>query len=125
MPVKSPDDLLKYIPPLGKGVISHFAPDIVRGFIIKVFKERKVDVVVATKWVREDKSLWQAIGPEYRGRVKHIIKSNISSTSWFTSEWAINSLKGELPVLASLFLGWDEARLWLDRQVEEIKRELA
>jgi len=116
-------DILKYGGVLGKGVVATFAPSILKGALVELFRVRKVDVKKATKWVLANNSLWDSLEPEHKRQFKQLT-SKLGDTSWMTTEWAIDSLREEYPALASLFLGWTKGRNWLARQVEIIKTEL-
>lgn len=108
---------------LGKGLISQFAPNILRGMIIELFKAERLDVGKTTDWVLENKSLWDSIGQERRDQFKRL-SQKIGDISWLNADWAIKALKDDFPAVASLFLGWKKGRNWLERQVETIKKEM-
>lgn len=106
--------------PVGKGLASQFLPSIMKGLLVEYLG--KVDISVIIDYVEKDTRLLSLMPEQSIERAKATIndltKGNIS---WFTSEWTINAIRKDLPKVASLFLGWDKARNWLDRQVKDIK----
>jgi hypothetical protein len=49
----------------------------------------------------------------------------VDEADWLTSEYFIDSIREEHPALASLFLGWPDARTWLDIQTENLRQRFA
>lgn len=115
--------LRKYMPGITQGLIDFFAPGVAQGALVEILKHSKVTVEVINEWVQGNRSLWKQIRPEDRANLKEMA-GRVSNVSWISSEWAINAVRQEMPAIASLFLGWPKARRWLDRQIEELKREL-
>jgi hypothetical protein len=115
--------LQKYGPGMLHGLVAQFAPGIARGALVELLKHQKVNTKIVTEWVQKDRSLWAQIGPDDRESLKKLV-AKVNDVSWITSDWAINAVRKDLPAIASLFLGWKKARNWLDRQIEELKREL-
>ena len=99
------------------------APQILKGSIVEMMKIKRVDVKKASEWVQTDKRLWDIIELNQR---KALLKlgEHVKNLDWITKEWVIEALKGELPALASLFLGWKKGNNWLGRQVEIIRGEI-
>lgn len=108
---------------LGKGVVATFAPAVVKGALVELFRIRKVDVKKATEWVLANKSLWDSFEPERKRQFKRLA-DKVGDVNWMSVDWAIDALRGDFPAVASLFLGWRKGRNWLARQMEEIKEEL-
>lgn len=107
---------------LGRGVATPFAPAIMGGTLVSLFKRWKLDVEKTTVWVLENKSLWDHMGEERQQQMKKLVQK-VGSLDWMNAEWAIKSLKAEFPAVASLFLGWPKAYNWLERQLEMIKKQ--
>jgi len=116
-------DVLKYGQFLGKGVVATFAPNILKGALVELFRVRKVDVNKATEWVLANNSLWDSLEPERKRQFKQLA-TKLGDVSWMSVDWAIGALKDDFPALASLFLGWKKGNNWLARQIEIIKKEL-
>ncbi len=116
-------NILKYSRVLGKGVAATFGPSIMKGALVELFKRRGVDVKKATLWIETNKSLWDSFDPERKRQFRHLA-AKVGDMSWFTTDWAIDSLREEYPAVASLFLGWKKGANWLARQIEIIKQEL-
>lgn len=116
-------DIRKLGPLLGKGLVAEFAPDILRGALIELFRSKKVSVAKATEWVEQNISLWESLNPEHHGQLKRLTQK-LGNLDFLTTEWAIDSLRSDFPSLASLFLGWRKAHNWLERQLDEIKRRV-
>ena len=107
---------------LTKGLTSQFAPGILRGALVSLFRGLKLDVEKTTTWVVENRSLWGSMGEEHQGQVK-LMAQKVGSLDWLDAEWAIKALKDDFPAVASLFLGWPKAKNWLSRQLEDIKKK--
>lgn len=116
-------DLKKYSGVLGKGVVATFAPSILKGVLVELFRIRKVNVKLAIEWVLADYNLWESLEPERKNQFKQLA-NKVGDVSWMTLAWAIDALKDDFPAVASLFLGWKKGKNWLARQIEEIKKEL-
>lgn len=116
-------DLKKLAPLLGRGIVSNFSPDIIKGMLIELFRSKKVSVAEATKWVEGNISLWGSLKPEHQSQLIRMVQK-VGDISWVNADWAIKSLKDDFPTLASLFLGWRKAHNWLERQLDEIKTQV-
>ena len=108
---------------LGKGLLSQFVPQIVKGYLVEFFRSNKVDIDLLTNWIQNDVSLWSKVGPEDQLKVKQLV-SKVGNVSWFTADWLIVNLRQDLPTLCSLFLGWEDAHTWLENQFKEIKDQV-
>lgn len=113
-----------------RGIINVSAPSIVKGFLVEILhqdgfykgRKRKIDVKLLTELVNENAGLWDLFPPQLCIKTKNVM-AQVDNKDWFTAVWVIEAIKGDHPVLASLFLGWRKAFNWLERQIEEIKRE--
>lgn len=114
----------KYGRMLGKGIIIEMVPGIAKGVLVEILKKYGASVKGTTQWVQDDVSLWDIIGPKYQFQLQNL-GDKIGNLNWLTSDWIIDTLRHDLPGIASLFLGWSEAREWLDRQIEIIKGKIA
>ncbi len=108
---------------LSKGLISQFAPDIMQGTLVSLFRGWKLDVDKTTAWVLENRSLWDSMSHEHQEQFKRM-GSKIGDISWLNADWVIKALKDDFPGVASLFLGWPKAKNWLGRQLEVIKTHI-
>jgi len=122
-PIKLPDSFKKFGGILGKGLTAQFAQALVKGALVELLKGRKVDVEKATIWIESNTSLWDTLGPHGQEQLRRAAKL-IGNVEWLTTAFVIDSLRKELPSVASLFLGWLRARHWLERQVKQIKEEI-
>ena len=115
-----PETLKKYGGILGKGAIINVTPAIAQGALIELLKKENVGTV--TEWVQSNRSLWDSLGIQNQERLHRLTK--MGNIDWLTAEWAIDSIRKDLPAITSLFLGWKKAHNWLERQVVIIKSEL-
>lgn len=118
-----PKTLKQYGNILFKGGLIKVAPGIAGGMLVKLFKIQKVDKDKAINWVENNTSLWSQLEPNHQAMLKDLA-NRAGNIDWFDADWVISSLKGDLPAVASLFLGWKKANNWLKRQVEIIKKEV-
>lgn len=117
------DQLIKYRAILEKGLLASFTPSIFKGILLEAISERDVKITTVMEWVEGDKSLWNLLSDDVKSMaVKY--GSRVGNLDWLTSSWVIDGLKKEHPGLASLFMGWEEASSWLERQIQEIKAEM-
>ena len=114
--------LSKYTGLAGKGITKTFLPLVMKGALVKFFKDRNVGIEKATDWVNTNKSIWEALSPEQRAQFKHLA-AKLGAMDFLTTDWLIDALKSDCPLLASLFLGWKKGYNWLTRQIEIIKKE--
>jgi len=119
----SPFDFRKVGNLLERGIVSEFAPTILKGALIELFQAKKLNVETITRYVQEDVSLWGSIEPRYQQQVKRQA-GRLGRIDWFTAGWLVESLRGDMPGVCSLFLGWEEAMTWLEKQILEIKGNL-
>ena len=106
---------------IGKGILPEFAPSIAKGALVETLLAEKTDVKKLTRWVQENRSLWEEI--KYRESLK-ALATQVGDINWLTTEFVIDAIREDLPALASLFLGWKKSRSWLDRQVKIIRKEI-
>lgn len=102
------------------GLMETEVPGILQGMFIRYLHD--ISTSEAIDWINDNRRLWDMIGTEHREQIK-TYAPKIKDWSWLTTEYLINSLSGDCPALASLFLGWPKARHWLNRQIEDMKRE--
>lgn len=103
---------------LGRGVVIHYAPMILKGAMKEYLGKVPFKEMVAQ--VKENKSLWAQLPPQYQTSFKNV-GSKLGDLEWLTPEWVIEAARTSAPSLASLFIGWPEGQEWLLRQTEEIK----
>lgn len=119
----SPIGVLELLKIFGKGLTIKMAPGIAKGALVGVLKQKEVDVKIATKWVEDNIRLWDVIEPRYQESLRRLVQ-RVGNAEWLTLDWAIDSMRYDLPSLASLFIGWKKANNWLGRQVEIIRKEI-
>jgi len=112
--------MLKHGRWLFKGVMAEYAPGFIKGALIELLAD--VTVQEVAKWVQENYILLDRLPDKYRAQLDEF---NMGDLSWLTSEWCIEAIAKKKPELASLFLGWDEGRDWLERQGEIIREEFS
>lgn len=108
---------------LGKGIVSEFAPEILQGVLLGMFRAEKLDIKKTTIWVENNTSLWDNIGQKHQEQLK-MLAQKLGDISFIDADWAINSLKDDFPALASLFLGWRKSYNWMERQLDIIKKQV-
>jgi len=122
MGIEIPDAVKKLGRLTSKGLVAEFAPEIAKGALVEILKVRKVDVKLASAWVEENTCLWDTFEPrEQESLLK--LRQYVGKIDWLTVGWFIDAIKGDLPAVASLFLGWTRGANWLARQVAIIKEK--
>ena len=116
-------DVKKYSETLGRGLVSNFAPSMLKGALLEVFKEENLNVDKAIEWVESKNNLWNDLKIDKQKQFKYLARK-VGDLSWLDATWVITAVKGEYPAVASLFLGWEEATDWLTKEIEEIKFHL-
>ena len=114
----------RYADILGKGLISEMAPDMAAGVLVELFRRWNVDVAKITRDVTGNRPLWKDLDPKHLDSMKKL-SQRAGRLDWATADWAINAIRRDFPAVASLILGWPEAREWLERQVAELKQLLS
>lgn len=112
----------KYGLPVAKGLVSQFAPGVLKGMIVEVLRQRKATVARLYEYVAEDASLWELIDPDHKVDIK-ALATYAGNLSWFTPDWLIQALANDFPELSSIFLSDPEVRAWLERQLKLVKEE--
>jgi len=110
---------------IGKGLVSVGIPFVFKGTINEFLTERKVDIQMAVDWVKDDKdllTLFKEFGGQDFNDVLVRAHAFVADANWLTSEYLIDSCREEHPEIASLFLGWDDARVWLDKNTEKLRQ---
>jgi len=105
------------------GLVAELAPEVLKGFLIDFFESNNINTAEATEWIEGNKSLWGSLKPEQQAQMKRMAQK-AGNLDFVNANWAINALRKDLPLLASLFLGWTKAHNWLERQLSEIKEEI-
>jgi hypothetical protein len=103
------------------GLLAQNAPRIIKGFMCKYLGSIQLNDMM--DWITANKNLWDEIPAQYKLTLKDY-GPKLGDLSWFNSEWLIQTARESAPALASLFLGWDEGREWLDRQIVIIKNNI-
>jgi hypothetical protein len=106
---------------MGRGLLIQFAPSIFKGILVESLS--RMDRKEIIRYIQENVSLWDHVGPEDRVKARNLF-SNLPEFDWLTVEWGINAIKKDLPAVASLFMGWPEASCWLNSQFEFIRGQL-
>lgn len=114
-------NLAKIADIFGRGFIPELAPSIIRGLLIENLQ--KVDMKELYRWIETDVSLWSKIDPKYHDDIKKVAPK-LGNINWFTLEWLQEGLRKKLPKLCSLFMGDEDARRWLESQIEDIKNHI-
>lgn len=119
--IKIPVEVKKYASVFGKGMVAQFAPEVLKGGLVEVMRKKTVEATC--NWVDKNIRLWNELEPDHR---KSLLKLGevVKDLSWLTADWFIEVIKKDCPALASLFLGWEKAYNWLERQIEIIKEEI-
>jgi hypothetical protein len=110
---------------IGKGLVSVGIPFVFKGTINEFLTERNVNIQMAVDWVKEDKDLLTLFREFGGGDFNDVLvraHSFVSNADWLTSEYLIDSCREEHPDIASLFLGWEDARVWLDKNTEKLRQ---
>ena len=106
------------------GLVSTGIPFIFKGMINEWLTEREITVKVASQWVIDGKDLlilFKEFGGQDFENALQRAGAMVKDSSWLTSEWLIDACREEHPAIASLFLGWEEGRVWLDLQTENLR----
>lgn len=123
MPSDLPSMLKQFSSFFGKGFVAEMGPEIAKGAIVELFRTKRLDLKEVTRYVENNISLWDNLDSEYQGQLKRLAQK-LGNLDFITTEWAIDSLRSDFPALASLFLGWRKAHNWLERQLDELKRQV-
>ena len=105
-----------------RSVVMGFAPQILGGVLTEVFRGKHITVKGATEWVERNQNLWDSMGSDHQRQIRRAA-TKLGSLDFVNADWAINSLRKEMPALASLYLGWRKGYNWLERQLQIIKQE--
>ena len=103
------------------GLMAQNAPRIIKGFMCKYLSAIQFDDMI--KWVQCNRNLWDELPDQYKLTLKDY-GPKLGDLEWFNSAWLIQTARESAPALASLFLGWDEGKEWLDRQIIIIKSNI-
>ena len=119
-----PAKLQKFGAIFGKGIIADLTPQLAKGGLCEIMRREEVGQDKATRWVETNQRLWNLLN-ENEQQMFRKLADRAGNIDWLTAEWVIDSIKGEFPAVASLFLGWKKANNWLGRQVRIIKEEIS
>jgi len=111
----------KYGSILAKGGVAEIAPEISRGILVEVLQTKNMTVNLIVDWIQKDYCLWDCVELKHRVYFSRLAKK-VGSLDWITAPWIISSIKKDFPAVASLFLSWDEAMVWLEKQVVVMKK---
>ncbi len=103
-----------------QGIIATGIPFIFKGLINEWLTQQHIDIPKACELVLSGKdliTLFREYGADF-DNVLHRAGGFVQDPSWLTSDWLIDAIRDEHPDLASLFMGWDEGRSWLDMQTK-------
>lgn len=120
---RAPADIKEWSGLLFRGLVIEFAPKVAEGMIVQIFRDKKVSGEGAIDWVQSNTNLWKALDPKEQALFKNLAE-RVGSIDWLDADWIIESIKGDFPAVASLFLGWKKANNWLKRQCEIIRNEV-
>lgn len=121
---KSLDTLKGYASSVSKGLILGIAPKIAAGAVNKLFHQWNMDVDKVTFAIKGNHSILQIIDPYQLNQLKGVT-SLMDNLDFITPDLIIEGIKKDFPAVASLLINWPEAKDWLSRQVEDLKRELS
>lgn len=103
------------------GLIADNAPKMMKGMLNTWLKENKITIEILSDYIMRDESLWHLVPQEKYLMIRNM-KSQLGNLNWLTSDWLIQAVRDEHPVIASLFLGWEDALIWLDKNLDEVKK---
>ena len=103
------------------GVLVQYGPRVLKGAMREYLGKIKFNDMV--DWVTQNKSLWDSLTPGYQKTFQEY-GLKLGKMEWFTANWVIDAGRESAPSLASLFVGWPEGHAWLERQVEDIKKNI-
>jgi len=98
------------------------APAIVKGMLVEYLKNVTLEEIIYE--VENDRILWVRIDPEMQQKTSNML-SRLGNLDWLNAGFVIESIKDDHPAMASLFLGWEEARIWLEKQTIILKQGIA
>lgn len=107
-----------------KGLLANNAPALAKGMLVELIRQNNITVDKVIDSVNKDQRLWDMIDPKHYERIQNTIARVGDNMDWFTTEWLIVAIKADHTALASLFLSWRKARNWLDRQIEDMRKEV-
>lgn len=117
------DRLTKYFDILGKGLIVETAPFIFRGMVCKAVQEDSISIGKISELVQSKANLWDTLWPNGM-EVLTLYGTEVGKLDWLCAEWFVGVLRESRPDLASLFLGWKKSNTWLEKQIENLKRNI-
>lgn len=117
-------DTAKYYGGLfAKGLMPQVVPGIAAGVLTDMFHEWKIDLTRITTDIQNNRSLWHGLQEDYKQQLAFAAQ-RLGSLDFITTDWFIDAIKKDFPAIASLFLNWNMAGQWLQRQIDEIKSQI-
>lgn len=103
------------------GALIQMAPQILKG----AMKEYLWQVKLAEfdVWVREDKRLWDMIDAQQRQTLLDLAPK-LGPLDWLTLEWVLETGRRSNPALHSAIVGWEEAQMWIEKQIIDIRDQI-
>lgn len=108
---------------MGRGLVLTYAPRIAKGAVLEWLKSVGFGFQIATEMVANNVSIWDMMEPTIQERLRTGAKK-LGSFDFATSDWFIDAITNTYPDVASLFLGDDQARTYLDTQMEKLRKEV-
>ena len=114
---------------IGQGIASVGIPFVFKGTINQFLEDNAVTIPIMVKWVTTNASLITLFSQYGKGSDFNDVLRRAGNicpdTDWLTTEYLIDACREEHPALASLFLGWDDAYRWLEKQVVDLHKAFA
>lgn len=104
-----------------QGAAINYFPKVLKG-IMKEYLGN-VDFKDAIQWIEQDKLLYDEFPDNYKATLLQY-GPQLGDLEWLNAEWLIDAGRESNPALASLFMSWEEAGTWLERQMEHIKNQM-
>ena len=117
------DQLKHYSGTVGKSLMGEMVPGMAAGLITEQFHEWNINLADITNDIKNNRSLWAGLEEEQKRQLAFAAK-RIGSLDFITVDWFIDAIKKDFPAVASLFLNWDMAGKWLERQINELKEDI-
>lgn len=103
------------------GAVINYFPKILKG----MFQEslRNITVKEAVEWVNDCKDMWEELPDNFKKTLREI-GPKLGELDWLTVNWFIAAGEKSNPAMASLFIGWPEGRDYLEKQLDNIKKQI-
>ncbi len=106
---------------LNSTFIAFAAPDVLAGMLGEWAKILTVKEVVLH--VKNETTLWSLIDPTFQKQIE-TLGPRIPNLDFMTEEWALGAVKDTNPTVASLFINWEDAMVWLRSQITDLKKHV-